>query len=326
MLAVVSGSGQTLRGDRAPLGARAGLERVEQGEPERLLQLGVAVELDIRPLPEAVEVGPLLADQPRPARVPRLGERRAHLIAHGGRRALSRPAVGQELDHLERLPGLDICGHHHPPQIREALGGQLRTRWTVDHVVDRRRHRQTAGVRGVDDDHAAVERIVLQRVQRRGQRGCGPRIGLRRGHRLVGDELGLDHDASRALDRLDLIQDRRDGTLRERHEPDRAYAHSGARRGDPLGGPGEQTGSEIERPLVAAKLAVADIERLVLDEQANDLAVGHVDHGLAGVRKAVFGFGVRERANLVEAAQVGAREAVGLTLIEVPTQPDMPIR
>ena len=55
-VAVVAGPGQPLGRDRALLGAGAGLERVEEREADGLLQLGVAVELDVGAVPEVVEV------------------------------------------------------------------------------------------------------------------------------------------------------------------------------------------------------------------------------------------------------------------------------
>ena len=41
---------------------------------------------------------------------------------------------------------------------------------------------------------------------------------------------------------------------------------------------------------------VAQVERLVVDEQPDELAVGDVDDRLAGLRVAVPGLGVRERS------------------------------
>src|SRR5205823_3135134 len=84
---------QALRGDRALLRARAGLKRVEEREAKRLLQLEVAVELDVGAIPEVIEVGALLLKEPLPAGVPRLRQRGAHLVAQGRHRALARPAV-----------------------------------------------------------------------------------------------------------------------------------------------------------------------------------------------------------------------------------------
>ena len=49
--------------------ARAPAESsVKQREAHRLLQLGIAVELDVAGRPEVVEVGALLGDEPHPSR------------------------------------------------------------------------------------------------------------------------------------------------------------------------------------------------------------------------------------------------------------------
>ena len=76
---------------------------------------------------------------------------------------------------------------------------------------------------------------------------------------------------------------------------------------------------------MAAQLPIANVKRLVLYEQADDLAVCHVDERLAGLGIAIAGLGVRERAHLVEAGQVGARQTAWLTLVEVPAQADVPV-
>ncbi len=159
-----------------------------------------------------------------------------------------------------------------------------------------------------------------------GQRSGGPRIALRLGERLVGDQLRLDHDRNRALEWLDLVGDRGHGTLGERDQPDGGDAHPGAGRRLPLRRTPKHSGPEVQHALVPAELAVADVERLVLHEQPDQLAVGHVDDRLAGVGEAVTRLGVGERPDLVEAAQVAAGEPERLALVEVAAQPDVAIR
>ena len=73
------------------------------------------------------------------------------------------------------------------------------------------------------------------------------------------------------------------------------------------------------------QFAVADVERLVVDQQPDDLAVGDVDEGLAVLGIAVAGLGVGQRPDLVERVQVGARQAVRLALVEVAAQPDVSV-
>ena len=77
---------------------------------------------------------------------------------------------------------------------------------------------------------------------------------------------------------------------------------------------------------MAAELAVAQVEGLVVDEQADDLAVGDVHERLSGLRIAVAGLRVRQRAQLVEGVQVGAGQAERLALVEISPQPDVPVR
>ena len=62
-VAVVARSRQPLRRDRAQLGATARLQELEEREAQRLLQRGVALDLDVGGLPEVVEVLPLRAVQ-----------------------------------------------------------------------------------------------------------------------------------------------------------------------------------------------------------------------------------------------------------------------
>ena len=76
---------------------------------------------------------------------------------------------------------------------------------------------------------------------------------------------------------------------------------------------------------MAAQLAEAHIEGLVVDEQADDLAVGDVDRRLPGLGVAVAGLGVGQRALLVEAVEVGAGQPRRLALVEVSAQPDVPV-
>ena len=88
----------------------------------------------------------------------------------------------------------------------------------------------------------------------------------------------------------------------------------------------QHAGAQVEHALVRAQPPVADVERLVVDEQADDLAVGDVHDRLARLGIAVAGLGVGQRAQLVERVQVGARQAVRLALVEVAAQADVPVR
>jgi hypothetical protein len=78
---VVAGAGQPLGRDRLALGAQAGLQDVEHAHPHGLLQLVVALDLDVGLVPVLVEQLALLAQQPLPAGQLRGGQRRLDLVA-----------------------------------------------------------------------------------------------------------------------------------------------------------------------------------------------------------------------------------------------------
>src|SRR5436309_13795989 len=95
---VVAGARQPLCGDRSLLTPGTCLKSVKQREPNGLLHFRVSLELDVRTLPEMVQVRALLVEEAVPATVPRGKERRADLVADRRHRALARPAVGEKLD------------------------------------------------------------------------------------------------------------------------------------------------------------------------------------------------------------------------------------
>ena len=65
------------------------------------------------------------------------------------------------------------------------------------------------------------------------------------------------------------------------------------------------------------ELAVANVKGFVVDEEADEFAVGDIDDGLPGLGIAVSSLGVGQRAQFVEGVQVGSRKAVRLSLVEV---------
>src|SRR3954470_8135247 len=87
----------------------------------------------------------------------------------------------------------------------------------------------------------------------------------------------------------------------------------------------QRAGTHVEHPLVRADIAVANIERLVVNKQPDELAVGDVDEGLAVLRIAVTRLGVGQRSLLVVAVEVGARQRVRLPLVEVAAQPEVSV-
>jgi hypothetical protein len=77
---------------------------------------------------------------------------------------------------------------------------------------------------------------------------------------------------------------------------------------------------------VVHQAAGADVERLVVDQQTDELAGGDVDDRLARLGIPVAALRVRQRMLLVEPAQERPRLGAGLAFVEVPAQADVAIR
>jgi hypothetical protein len=88
----------------------------------------------------------------------------------------------------------------------------------------------------------------------------------------------------------------------------------------------EDSVAQVKDALVALERPVADIERLVVDEQSHELAIGHVDQRLALFRIAVARLRMGQRQRFEEAVEGGAGDGVWFTLIEIAAEPDMPVR
>ncbi len=73
-------------------------------------------------VPEVVQEGALLGEQPVPAGLPGRGQRRPHLVTDGRERPPARPAVGDELDHPQLLPRLQHRGHGDQAAVLEHPG------------------------------------------------------------------------------------------------------------------------------------------------------------------------------------------------------------
>jgi hypothetical protein len=317
---VVPRPGQALGGDHPPFGARARLQDVEQPEPDGLLDLGVAVDLDVGAGPELVEVGALLLEQPVPAGVPGRSQRGHHLVVQRGTGAPAGPPVRQVLHDPQPLPRLQPRGDRQPCHVGIALDVGRHVVGTLDVVVHRGGHPQPAVPGAVHHHRLGVVGDVRLADQRRFQHRGGARVAAEVGQRLVGHQFRLRHDPHRAVDRLDLVADRGDGPLGERHQPDRGDAHPASGRRGPLHLPGERAAPHVQQPLVGVQPPVPHIERLVVHQQPDQLAVGDVDDRLARLRVAVARLGVRQGPQLVERVEVAARQPVRIALVQVAAQ------
>ena len=139
---------------------------------------------------------------------------------------------------------------------------------TVDLVLHRGGHHQSAGAGPVHEKRSALGDFVFDGLERVLQYGRHPRVT--RGLRLVlvGDQFGLHRHADEFLDRLDDVLDGGDAALDQRHQPGGHNLDLLARGRAPVRAASQRPGAQVENPLVGDQLAVSDVERLVLDEQA----------------------------------------------------------
>src|SRR6202042_888068 len=119
---------------------------------------GVAVDLDVRAVPDAREVLALPFQQAVPARAPGRGEREVDLIAQRWQRSLTGPPVAEELDDPELLTGLELGAHGQPAEVGLALGRGHDALRALDDVIHPGGHPQAALARAVDE--ADAERVV----------------------------------------------------------------------------------------------------------------------------------------------------------------------
>ena len=327
-MAVVARAREPLGGDGPALGPGAGLEEVEHAEAHRVLDLGVAVDLHVGPVPELVEVLPLIGLQAVPSGVASRGDGGGDLVAEGLAGSPRRPAVAEVLDDAQALTRGEHGGDREAGDVRRGVAGHPGRVRPVHLVVHRRGHQELAALGAVDEHRTrAVAVAVVGLGHEGGLEGLGhPGVAaVHPGHRLVGHQLGLHDDPGLLAHRLDLVVDRGGGPVGEGDQPGAAHADALARGRHPLDLPGEGAGAQVEHPLVGDEGAVADVEGLVVDQQPDELAVGHVDQGLARLRVAVAPLGVRQRPLLVDRVEVGARGAERLALVQVPPQAEVAV-
>ena len=299
---------------------------MEEPEPDRLLNVGVALDLDVGAVPELVQVGALRLQQTHPPAVACAGDRPGGLVAQGGTGAQARPPVRQVLDDAQLLPGSQPADDRGAAPVLASVACDLDASGDLDLMVHRGGHHQSARPGPMHEQRTALMVLVMHGLQRALQRRRHPRVGRHRRLVLIGDELGLHCHADELVERGDHVLDGGHAALGQRHQARgrQPYLLAGGRA--PLRAAVQRAGPHVDNPLVFEQFAVPDVERFVVDQQAHDLAVGDVDDGLAVLGVAVPGLGVGQRSGLVERAEVGAGQAVGFALVEVAAHADVPVR
>ena len=116
----------------------------------------------------------------------------------------------------------------------------------------------------------------------------------------MGDELRGDRDAGAGVERDDLVVHGRQVAVLERGQAAGADEDALAARRLPLDLALEHAGLHVEHALEAMQPGGGQVEGLVVDEQADDRAVGGVDDRLAGAGQTVGVLGVDDRPRLVQ--------------------------
>ena len=280
-MTVVARARQPLRRDWPALRTGSRLQDVEEREAHRLLDLQITLQLDVSTRPEVVQVGPLLGEQAIPAGQPR-GRKRSHnLVLDRRPRTQARPAVGDEFDDAQLFTRLQPRGDGHTGDIGGTYRLDDHLGWPLDAVVHRHPDAQAADPSVMDQEPESALCLVHFALERGRERGAHPRVLALVRQVLVGDQLRLHNDPHWSVNGLDLVADRHDGPLGERHHAHGRYLDRAPRRGGPADTAPQHTVAEVELPLVIVKLAVANVKGFVVNEDSQEFAVGHVDARLA---------------------------------------------
>jgi hypothetical protein len=68
---------------------------------------------------------------------------------------------------------------------------------------------------------------------------------------------------------------------------------------------------------VILDITIPNVKGFIVNEETDKFAVGDIDDGLPRLRVAVSALCIGQRAQLVDGVQVGAREAMWLSLIKI---------
>ena len=111
----------------------------------------------------------------------------------------------------------------------------------------------------------------------------------------------------------------------KRNQPAGPYPHQLARWCFPVQLAVEGASLQVQASVVMTYIRASDPEWLIVHEQANDLAVRHVQHGLAGAGETVGGLAVDNRPLFIEAIDERAVLHSGVTLFRHAAHAEIPV-
>ena len=148
-----------------------------------------------------------------------------------------------------------------------------------------------------------------------------PRIWARPVHR----HLGRDYKGRRRVQESDAIGNGGHVPIRKRYQTSRRDEHLFSRRREPNDFPVERASLHVEPPVILQQLGMGQPKRLIVDEELDGLAVGHVEDGLSGFREPVGILGIDDGPGFIEAIDKRAVFCVGPPLFRAPAHADVAI-
>ena len=304
-------SGEALRRHAGVFRPRRGLQDVKEVEADRLLDLHRTAlravlpripHLDVAATPEIGHVlllrgeqlaEPLVHDAIQgPVGPP------AQLLGRGRRRGVIDHALGE----MDRASGLGLDGEGDLTEVRgvDSLV-PVRARG-LQGMVDGTRQGELALFGRVAQHDPTILGVACPGMEQTAGKAPGlPRIvSVRAGARLFSHHLRRDHDGGGRVEKRHLVGDGGDVLVGEGDQTTRRDQHLLACRHLPQDVAVERPGLHVEASLAAQQLRGGQPEGLVVDEELDDLAVGHAEDGLAGFREAIGFFGIHDRPGFIE--------------------------
>src|SRR5215467_13150244 len=193
----------------------------------------------------------------------------------------------------------------------------MQLRRAADHVIHRRRHTESALSRFVNQQGLRAADLVFFGKERRFDDRSGARIPGNRWQLLVRHQLGLDDDVRPSVQGLNIVNNAHDRAMSEGNQTNRRDSYRAPRWRAPLNCSCQRSGAEIEHPIVGKQLAVTNVKGLVIDEQSDELAIGHVNERLTRLRSTVLTLGFRQRTQLIETVEIRSRQSMWLAFVEI---------
>ena len=300
VVALVAAPGHALGGHAEALAAGRRLQELEQVEAHAALQVRGAGQLDVAPLPEVGDVATVLLLDRVVSLAARPVQRPVHPRHEVTRRRLRRPVVGDVLGQPQRGARLEVRQHDDASAValRACVDGDRGL--GLDVVLHAARHLESAVAGRELEDGARAVRAGRERHEHLlGEALPAARV-VRGLAGSVGHQLGGDGDTDVLVERDDLVVHGGQVAILERGEPARADQHAAAARGLPFHLAAQHAGAEIEHALEPLQPGGGQVQGLVVDEEADDRAVGGVDDRLTHPRQPVGVLGIEDRPGFVQ--------------------------